>query len=166
MRRDTPASHESTGHLSLSLKNARRIVENASSIDLNMQQSMCASQAFPQGSMLTRTHTCTPHARNLDLSCFSKVSHHNVSREAFGYWQADASLPDADGIFVRIGKAPHFELRVTADSLAGGAIANALGITPLLSSAAEGEEAIRKALKLALASQLTGRGVSGFSVEG
>eukprot|EP00903_Cladosiphon_okamuranus_P011706 g11009.t1 len=86
------------------------------------------------------------------------VGVYTASRLAFGYEHAlaDTTLPNADGIYIRIGTVPHFELRLEVVSIASRAIAKALiGIERL--SDRQGSAEILKGLQKESASQLQGQ---------
>eukprot|EP00752_Nemacystus_decipiens_P005676 g5137.t1 len=62
----------------------------------------------------------------------------NASRLKCGYELADATLPNATDVYVRLGtKVEHFDLRVRADSPAGLAIAREFRVEPLSDDAGE-----------------------------
>lgn len=75
-----------------------------------------------------------------------------AKREELGGGPTDPTLITSTDVFVRVGLVDHFDLRIRAGSLAGGAIAQAFGVTPLLPKVA-GEAKILEGLRNEQASQ-------------
>ena len=75
-----------------------------------------------------------------------------AKREELGGGPTDPTLITSTDVFVRVGLVDHFDLRIRAGSLAGGAIAQAFGVTPLLTKVA-GEAKILEGLRNEQASQ-------------